>query len=44
MSKQHFECEYIKDEHDNVSGIKFIDVGCKGTLLNHRFVINVGQF
>ena len=27
-----------------MSGINFIDVGCKGSLLNHRFVINVGQF
>ena len=44
MSKPHFECEYIKDGEGGVSGIKFKDVGCKGTLLNHRFVINVGQF
>ncbi len=27
-----------------VSGIKFKDVGCNGTGLNHSFVINVGQF
>jgi hypothetical protein len=44
MSKPHFEYEYIRDEGGNVSGINFIDVGCKGSVLNHSFVINVGQF